>query len=91
MKKYIGYWLKKARNNSGLLQKELSEDRFTKSYISMVEIGKADLSTDAKSYITKGLKLPKSYFDTGLFKEEKEELYELITKIDILSDSQDFL
>lgn len=90
MKKYTGFWLKRARNKAGLLQKELSGDRFTRSYISMVEIGEADLSTDAKNYITRRLKIPKSYFDTGLFTDEKKKLDELIIKIDILSDSQNY-
>lgn len=90
MKKYTGFWLKRARNKAGLLQKELSGDRFTRSYISMVEIGEADLSTDARLYITRKLKLSKSYFDTGLFADEKKELEKLIKAVDILTDYQKY-
>ncbi|GAH59609.1 unnamed protein product, partial [marine sediment metagenome] len=90
MKKYTGFWLKRARNKAGLLQKELSGDRFTRSYISMVEIGEADLSTDARLYITRKLKLSKSYFDTGLFTDEKKELEKLIKAVDILTDYQKY-
>ena len=79
MKKYHGHWLKRARIKAGLKQKELAGDRFTRSYISIVEIGDAKLSADARDYITKKLKLPKLYFDNGLFKEEKEEL-NILTK-----------
>jgi len=90
MKKYTGFWLKRARTKAGLLQKELSGDRFTRSYISMVEIGEADLSTDARLYITRKLKLPKSYFDSGLFTDEKKELEKLIKAVDILTDYQKY-
>ena len=90
MKKYTGFWLKRARNKAGLLQKELSGDRFTRSYISMVEIGEAGLSTDARLYITRKLKLPKSYFDSGLFTDEKKELEKLIKAVDILTDYQKY-
>jgi len=79
MKKYKGYWLKRARLKKNLLQKEVAGDKYTKSYISIVETEGAGLSTDAKNYIIRKLKLPKSFFDNGLFKEEKEEL-DILTK-----------
>ena len=40
----------------------------------MVETGDVELSPGAIVYITKKLKLPKKYFDTGLFRKEKERL-----------------
>lgn len=90
MKKYHGHWLKRARIKAGLKQKELAGDRFTRSYISIVEIGDAKLSAVAREYITKKLKLPKSYFDNGLFKEEKEELDKLTKESDNLIKMQFF-
>ncbi len=87
MKKYIYYWLKRARNKLKLKQKEVAGDKFTRSFISMVETGEVGLSYEARDYITKRLKLPKSYFDTGLFIDEKERLDELTYEIDKLTDA----
>lgn len=88
MKKYTGYWLKRVREKRNLKQKDVAGDEFTRSYVSLVEKGRINLSTYARIYITKRLKLPKSYFDNGLFTDEKKRLDELIIKIDNLSDSE---
>lgn len=85
MKKYISYWLKRARLKRKLRQKDVAGDRYTRTHISMVETGEAGLSYEAKNYITKKLKLPKSYFDTGLFLDEKERLDELTHEVDKLT------
>jgi transcriptional regulator with XRE-family HTH domain len=90
MKKHTGHWLKRARNKTGLRQKQLAGDRFTKQYISQIETDEVGVSDKARKYITKKLKLPKSYFDTGLFKQEKERLDELIIKIDSLLDYEKY-
>lgn len=90
MKKYHGHWLKRARLSRELTQSDIAGDRFTKQYVSMVEKGYVKLSNNAIKYITRKLKLPKSYFDNGLFKEEKERLDELIIDIDKLSDSYNY-
>ena len=87
MKKNTGHWLKRARTKAGLLQKDIAGDRFTRSYISQVEKGDAKLSPNARILITRKLKLPKSYFDTGLYTDEKKRLDGLIKDIDKLSDS----
>lgn len=79
MKKYTGYWLRRARLERKLRQKDVAGRKYTKGHISMVETGEVDLSEYSKKYITKKLKLPKLYFDNGLFKEEKEEL-SILTK-----------
>ncbi len=79
MKRYTSYRLKRARKKLKITQKDLAGERFKRQYISMIETGETDLSYVAREYITKKLKLPKSYFDTGLFKEEKEEL-NILTK-----------
>jgi tetratricopeptide (TPR) repeat protein len=86
MKKYTGHWLKRARKKLKITQKDLAVDRFKRQYMSMVETGDVELSSGARVYITKKLKLPKSYFDTGLFTDEKEKLDELTIEIDSLSD-----
>lgn len=88
MKKYTGYWLKRLREKRNLKQKDVAGDEFTRSYVSLVEKGGIDLSTYARIYITKRLKLPKSYFDNGLFTDEKKRLDELIKDVDNLSDSE---
>ncbi|GAH92415.1 unnamed protein product [marine sediment metagenome] len=79
MKRYTSYRLKRARKKLKITQKDLAGERFKRQYISMIETGETELSYVAREYITKKLKLPKSYFDTGLFKEEKEEL-NILTK-----------
>ena len=90
MKKYTGYWLRRARLERKLRQKDVAGRKYTKGHISMVETGEVDLSEYSKKYITKKLKLPKSYFDTGLFKEEKERLDYLKIKTNNLLDSLRF-
>ncbi len=90
MKKHTGHWLKRARLLKGLKQKDIAKDRFTRSYVSQVEKGDAKLSPGAREYITRKLKLPKKYFDTGLFLDEKKRLDELIKDIDKLSDSYNY-
>jgi tetratricopeptide (TPR) repeat protein len=87
MKKYTSYWLKRARKKLKITQKDLAGDRFKRQYISIIETGETDLSYVARDYITKKLKLPKLYFDTGLFKEEKERLDELTYEVDKLTDA----
>jgi len=87
MKKYHGHWLKRARLKRDVLQKDLAGDRFTASYINHIEKGNVKLSYNARKYITKKLKLPKSYFDTGLFTEEKKRLEELTNEVDKLTDA----
>jgi len=87
MKKYTSYWLKRARKKLKITQKDLAGDRFKRQYISIIETGETELSYVAREYITKKLKLPKSYFDTGLFKEEKERLDELTYEVDKLTDA----
>jgi tetratricopeptide (TPR) repeat protein len=90
MKKYHGHWLKRLRLSRELTQSDIAGHRFTKQYISMVEKGYVKLSNNAIKYITRKLKLPKSYFDNGLFKEEKEELDILTKKTDELIKKQFF-
>jgi len=68
-----------------ITQKDLAGDRFKRQYISIIETGEAELSYVARDYITKRLKLPKSYFDTGLFLDEKERLDELTHEVDKLT------
>jgi len=87
MKRYTDYWLKRARKKLKITQKDLAGDRFKRQYISMIETGETELSYVARDYITKKLKLPKSYFDTGLFKEEKEILDKLTYEVDKLTDA----
>ncbi|GAI51184.1 unnamed protein product, partial [marine sediment metagenome] len=87
MKKYISYWLKRARLKRKLRQKDVAGNKYTRTHISMVETGEAGLSYEAKNYITKKLKLPKSYFDTGLFLDEKERLDKLTYEVDKLTDA----
>jgi tetratricopeptide (TPR) repeat protein len=87
MKKYTGHWLKRARKKLKITQKDLAGERFKRQYISIIETGETELSYVARDYITKKLKLPKSYFDTGLFKEEKERLDELTQEVDKLTDA----
>jgi len=90
MNKNTGHWLKRARTKLKITQKDLAGDRFKRQYISMVETGDVDLSSGARVYITKKLKLPKKYFDTGLFKEEKERLDNLKEETSTLLDSLRF-
>ena len=80
MNKYTGHWLKRAVTKLKITQKDLAGDRFKRQYISMVETGDVDLSKGAGLYITKKLKLPKKYFDTGLFIKEKERLLYFVIK-----------
>ncbi len=87
MKKYTSYWLKRARKKLKITQKDLVGDRFKRQYISLVEIGDVELSLGLRAYITKKLKLPKLYFDDGLFKEEKERLNKLTYEVDKLTDA----
>ncbi|MGB3347004.1 MAG: tetratricopeptide repeat protein [Candidatus Humimicrobiia bacterium] len=90
MKKNTGHWLKRARTKLQITQKDLVGDRFKRQYISMIETGDVDLSPGVRAYITKKLKLPKKYFDTGLFKEEKERLDYLKEETNTLLDSLRF-
>lgn len=90
MNKYTGHWLKRARIKLKITQKDLAGDRFKRQYISMVETGDVDLSKGVRVYITKKLKLPKKYFDTGLFKKEKERLDYLKEETNSLLDSLRF-
>jgi len=90
MKKNTGHWLKRARTKIKITQKDLAGDRFKRQYISMIETGDVDLSLGVRAYITKKLKLPKKYFDTGLFKEEKERLNYLEKETNTLLDSLRF-
>ncbi len=90
MKKYHGHWLKRVRLSRELTQSDVTGDRFTKQYISMVEKGYVKLSNNAIKYITRKLRLPKSYFDNGVFKEEKEELNKLTIESDKLIKKQLF-
>jgi len=87
MKKYTDYWLKRARKKIKITQKDLVGDRFKRQYISLVETGDVELSLGLRVYITKKLELPKSYFDTGLFRQEKERLDELTYEVDRLTDA----
>ncbi|GAI32453.1 unnamed protein product, partial [marine sediment metagenome] len=87
MKRYTSYWLKRARKKLKITQKDLVGDRFKRQYISMVETEDVDLSYKAREYILKKLKLPKSYFDTGLFLDEKERLDKLTHEVDKLTDA----
>jgi len=88
MKKYIGYWLRRARKKRGFLQEEVAKDKFARHYISMIETGDANLTDNLREHITKILKLPGLYFDDGLFTYEKEELEKLKKETDILLDSE---
>jgi len=90
MKKNTGHWLKRARLKRDIMQKDLAGDRFTASYINHIEKGNVKLSYKARVHVTKILKLPKKYFDTGLFIEEKERLDKLIKDIDTLLDHLKF-
>ena len=90
MNKHTGHWLKRARTKLKITQKDLAGDRFKRQYISMVETGDVDLSKGARVYITKKLKLPKKYFDTGLFKKEKKRLDYLRKETNNLLDSLRF-
>ncbi len=90
MKKNTGHWLKRARTKLQITQKDLVGDRFKRQYISMIETGDVDLSPGVRVYITKKLKLPKKYFDTGLFKKEKERLDYLKEETNTLLDSLRF-
>jgi len=90
MKKHTGYWVKRARLKRDIMQKDLAGDIFTPSYINHIEKGDVKLSLNAREYITRKLKLPKSYFDNGLFKEEKEELDRLAKEAEELIKIQFF-
>ncbi len=90
MNEHTGHWLKRARTKLKITQKDLAGDRFKRQYISMVETGDVDLSSGVRVYITKKLKLPKSYFDTGLFRKEKERLDYLKEETNNLLDSLRF-
>ncbi len=76
----VGVRLRKLRQQRGLTQTEVSGGRYSKEYVSQVELGKTRPSPKAIKLFAEYLDVDESYFETGVAPAGRERFENLMAK-----------
>src|SRR5512132_3557657 len=70
----LGERLRQLRVAAGMTQTELAGDRFSKEYVSQIELGKTRPSAEAIEYLAKRLDVDPLFLETGVSSDERSRV-----------------
>ena len=82
--------LRTLRKHAGLTQTELAGDRFSKEYVSQIELGKTKPSHEALEYLAARLDVDPLFLETGVSSDERGRIEATLARGDALVESQSY-
>src|SRR6188472_3699326 len=80
--------LRTLRKHAGLTQGELAGDRFSKEYVSQIELGKTRPSAEAIEYLAKQLDVDPLFLETGVSSDERSRIEATLSRGEALIEDK---
>jgi tetratricopeptide (TPR) repeat protein len=82
--------LRTLRKHAGLTQTDLAGDRFSKEYVSQIELGKTRASSEAIEYLARQLDVDPLFLETGVSSDERGRIEATLTRGEALIEDKRF-
>ena len=82
--------LRTLRKHAGLTQGELAGDRFSKEYVSQIELGKTKPSAEAIEYLSKQLDVDPLFLETGVSSDERSRIEATLARGEALIEDKHY-
>jgi tetratricopeptide (TPR) repeat protein len=82
--------LRTLRKHAGLTQTELAGERFSKEYVSQIELGKTRPSPEALEYLAKRLDVDPLFLETGVSSDERSRIEATLARGEALIEDKRF-
>jgi tetratricopeptide (TPR) repeat protein len=82
--------LRTLRKHAGLTQTELAGERFSKEYVSQIELGKTRASHEAIEYLAERLDVDPLFLDTGVSSDERSRIEATLARGEALIEDKRF-
>jgi tetratricopeptide (TPR) repeat protein len=82
--------LRTLRKHAGLTQTELAGERFSKEYVSQIELGKTRPSADAIEYLAERLEVDPLFLETGVSSDERSRIEATLSRGEALIEDKRF-
>jgi tetratricopeptide (TPR) repeat protein len=82
--------LRTLRKHAGLTQTELAGDRFSKEYVSQIELGKTRASQEAIEYLADRLEVDPLFLETGVSSDERSRIEATVARGEALIEDKRF-
>jgi len=82
--------LRTLRKHAGLTQTDLAGDRFSKEYVSQIELGKTRPSAEAIEYLAERLEVDPLFLETGVSSDERSRIEATVARGEALIEDKRF-
>jgi len=82
--------LRTLRKHAGLTQTELAGERFSKEYVSQIELGKTKPSAEALGYLAERLDVDPLFLETGVSSDERSRIEATLSRAEALIEDKQF-
>ncbi len=86
----LGARVRELRREAGLSQTELAGDRFSKEYVSQIELGKTRPNSETLAWLAERLECDAAYLETGVSADERSRVEAMLSRGEALIEAKRF-